>query len=238
MRFIMRAPTERQPAPETRDRILDAAEALFVEHGFEATTMRMITGRAEANIAAVNYHFGSKDALIQEVFKRRLTELNRRRLVALDRLEAEAQGAPLKPSRIVEAFFGTALEMAADTEHGGATFMRLLGRTYTEPNGFVRQFLAEEYAEVVERFLSALYRALPDVPREEILWRFHFMMGAMSYAIAGTDALQLFAGTFDDADPERLMPRLMSFLLGGLRAPLPGQGVPGENGKGVLRPND
>lgn len=233
MRFIMRAPTERQPAPETRDRILDAAEALFVEHGFEATTMRMITSRADANIAAVNYHFGSKDALIQEVFKRRLTELNRRRLAALDRLEVEAQGAPLKPSRIVEAFFGTALEMAADTAHGGHTFMRLLGRTYTEPNGFVRQFLAEEYAEAVERFLAALYRALPDVPREEILWRFHFMMGAMSYAIAGTDALQLFAGKFDDADPERLLPRLMSFLLGGLRAPLPGQGVPGENGRGA-----
>ncbi|WP_407279000.1 TetR/AcrR family transcriptional regulator [Aromatoleum evansii] len=231
----MRAPSDRQPAPETRDRILDAAEALFVEHGFEATTMRMITSRADANIAAVNYHFGSKDALIQEVFRRRLTELNRRRLAVLDRLEAEAQGAPLKPSRIVEAFFGTALEMAADTAHGGHTFMRLLGRTYTEPNGFVRQFLAEEYAEAVERFLAALYRALPDVPREEILWRFHFMMGAMSYAIAGTDALQLFAGTFDDADPERLLPRLMSFLLGGLRAPLPGQGVPGENGKGAHR---
>ncbi|NMG00665.1 TetR family transcriptional regulator [Aromatoleum toluolicum] len=231
----MRAPTERQSAPETRDRILDAAEALFVEHGFEATSMRMITGQAGANIAAVNYHFGSKDALIQEVFKRRLTELNRRRLAALDRLEAEAGGAALKPSRIVEAFFGTALEMAADTAHGGHTFMRLLGRTYTEPNGFVRQFLAEEYAEAVERFLAALYRALPDVPREEILWRFHFMMGAMSYAIAGTDALQLFAGKFDDADPERLLPRLMSFLLGGLRAPLPGQGVPGENGKGAPR---
>lgn len=229
----MRAPTERQPAPETSDRILDAAEALFVEHGFEATTMRMITSRADANIAAVNYHFGSKDALIQEVFKRRLTELNRQRLAKLDRLEADADGAPLKPSRIVEAFFGTALEMAADTEHGGHTFMRLLGRTYTEPNGFVRQFLAEEYAEAVERFLTALYRALPDVPREEILWRFHFMMGAMSYAIAGTDALQLFAGKFDDAAPERLLPRLMSFLLGGLRAPLPGQGVPGENGKGA-----
>lgn len=231
----MRAPSDRQPAPETRDRILDAAEALFVEHGFEATTMRMITSRADANIAAVNYHFGSKDALIQEVFKRRLTELNRRRLAVLDRLEAEAQGAPLKPSRIVEAFFGTALEMAADTAHGGHTFMRLLGRTYTEPNGFVRQFLAEEYAEAVERFLAALYRALPDVPREDILWRFHFMMGAMSYAIAGTDALQLFAGSFDDADPERLMPRLMSFLLGGLRAPLPGQGLAGENGRGSLR---
>lgn len=211
----------RPPAPETRDRILDAAEALFVEHGFEATSMRMITSQAGANIAAVNYHFGSKDALIQEVFRRRLTELNRQRLAALERLQAEAGGAPLKPSRIVDAFFGTALELAADTEHGGHTFMRLLGRTYTEPNAFVRQFLAEEYAEVLERFLGALYGALPDVPREEILWRFHFMMGAMSYAIAGTDGLQLFAGHFDDADPQRLMPRLMSFLLGGLRAPLP-----------------
>src|SRR5690606_10655560 len=126
-----------------------------------------------------------------------------------------------KPSRIVEIFFGTALAMASDTEHGGHPFMRLVGRTSTEPNAFVRQFLAEEYAEVLERFLGALYRALPDVPREEILWRFHFMMAAMSYAIAGTDALQLFAGEFDDSDPSRLMPRLMSFLLGGLRAPLP-----------------
>jgi hypothetical protein len=99
--------------------------------------------------------------------------------------------------------------------------MQLLGRTYTEPNAFVRQFLAEEYAEVLERFLGALYLALEGVPREEILWRFHFMMGATSYAIAGTDALQLFAGRFDDNDPAQLLPRLMSFLLGGLRAPLP-----------------
>ena len=217
----MSAPESRSAAPDTRDRILDAAEALFVEHGLEATSMRMITAQAGANLAAVNYHFGSKDALIQEVFRRRLTELNRQRLAALDRVEAAAQGASPKPSQIVEAFFGTSLALAADTEKGGSNFMRLLGRTYTEPNGFVRQFLAEEYAEVLERSLGALYRSLPGVPREEILWRFHFMMGAMSYAIAGTDALQLFAGTFDDADPQRLMPRLMSFLLGGLRAPLP-----------------
>ncbi|NMG55330.1 TetR/AcrR family transcriptional regulator [Aromatoleum aromaticum] len=218
----MTPPAKSPAAPETRHRILDAAEVLFVEHGFEATSMRMITGAARANLAAVNYHFGSKDALIQEVFRRRLTELNRQRLAALDRLEADAGGAALKPSRIVEAYFGPALQLAADTEHGGHTFMRLLGRTYTEPNTFIRKFLAEEYAAVLERFRAALYRALPDVPREEILWRFHFMMGAMSYALAGTDGLQLFAGCFDDADPGRLMPRLMSFLLGGLRAPLPG----------------
>ena len=207
-------------SPDTRSRILDAAEVLFMEHGFDGTSMRMITGSAGVNLAAVNYHFGTKELLIQEVFRRRLTDLNNARVAVLDQMEAEAGGAPLKPSRIVEAFFGTALRMAADVDGGGHTFMCLLGRTYTEPNEFVRKFLAEEYAECVERFLSALYRALPEVELKEILWRFHFMMGAMSYAIAGTDALQLVTGKFDDEHPSRLAPRLMSFLLGGLRAPL------------------
>jgi len=205
---------------DTRERILDAAEVLFMEHGFDGTSMRMITVQAAVNLAAVNYHFGSKELLIQDVFRRRLTDLNKARLEALDALERQAGDAPVKPSRIVDAFFGTALRMAADVDGGGHTFMRLLGRTYTEPNEFVRKFLAEEYAECVERFLAALYRALPEVDRHEILWRFHFMMGAMSYAIAGTDALQLVTGKFDDENPSRLAPRLMSFLLGGLRTPL------------------
>ena len=137
-----------------------------MEHGFDGTSMRMITGRAAVNLAAVNYHFGSKELLIQEVFRRRLTDLNTARVAMLDKLEAEAGDAPVKPSRIVDAFFGTALRMAADVDGGGYNFMRLLGRTYTEPNEFVRQFLAEEYAECVERFLAALYRALADVDRK------------------------------------------------------------------------
>ena len=224
--------TDTKHHPDTRERILDAAESLFVEHGFEATSMRMITGRAGVNLASVNYHFGSKEALIQEVFRRRLTWLNHERLRALDRVEAEAKGAALKPHQIVEAFFGVSLRMAADTEHGGHTFMRLLGRTYTEPTAFVRQFLAEEYAAVVPRFKVALFRSLPDVPPEEILWRFHFMLGAMSYAIAGTDALQLVAEyELDEKDPGALARRLMPFLLGGLRAPLADQPVkPKEKG--------
>jgi len=210
-------------SPDTRSRILDAAEVLFMENGFDGTSMRMITSRAEVNLAAVNYHFGTKELLIQEVFRRRLTDLNNARVAVLDQMEAEAGGAPLKPSRIVDAFFGTALRMAADVDGGGHTFMCLLGRTYTEPNEFVRKFLAEEYAECVERFLSALYRALPEVELKEILWRFHFMTGAMAFAISGLGGLYELAGlSVTDDDPQRLLPRLMSFLLGGLRAPLPG----------------
>lgn len=204
--------------PDTRSRILDAAEILLVQHGLDGTTLRMITAAAKANLAAVSYHFGSKEALIEAVFRRRLTWLNQQRIAALDALEAEAAGAPLKPRQIVESFFGVAIRMASDP--GGRTFMRLLGRAYTEPSEFVRGFLAEEYAVLFERYKAAFFKALPDVPREEFLWRFHFMMGALSYAVSGTDALRLL-GPIDDSDPEALYTRLMSFLIGGLRAPLP-----------------
>ena len=216
---------------DTRERILDVAERLFMARGYEGTSMRMITGEAEVNLAAVNYHFGSKEALLREVFRRRLTWLNRERLQALDQLDAQAGGAPLKPSQILEAFFGTLLRMGGDESLGGMTFLRLLGRTLTEPAEFIRTFFAGEYEEVIDRYKLALFRALPDVPKAEIVWRLHFMLGAMSYAIAGTDVLQVVTGcelgdvsdvhVDDKLAARHLSERLMPFLLGGLRAPLP-----------------
>jgi AcrR family transcriptional regulator len=209
------------PLAETRTRILDTAEALFMAHGLEGTSLRQITTQAAVNLAAVNYHFGSKEALIQEVFRRRLTWLNEERLRVLDQMEAAAGDEPVKPRLILDAFFGVAMRLASDVDGGGRTFMRLLSRTYTEPSEFVRGFLAEEYAAVVTRFKAALCKALPEVPDEEILWRFHFMVGAMSYALSGADALHIVNGSPLDDAPEALSARLMSFLVGGLRAPLP-----------------
>ena len=211
---------------DTRERILDAGERLFMAHGYEGTSMRLITSEASVNLAAVNYHFGSKESLIQEVFRRRLDWLNDERLRVLIEMEEAAAGKPLKPSQIVDGFFGTLLRMADDNERGGMTFLRLLGRTLTEPSEFIRTFLAHEYATVMERYKEAFFKALPDVPKAEIVWRFHFMLGATSYAIAGTDALRLVTDwQVEEADAvdrvDRLVPRLMSFLMSGLRAPLP-----------------
>jgi AcrR family transcriptional regulator len=211
---------------DTRERILDVAERLFMAHGYDGTSMRQITGEAGVNLAAVNYHFGAKETLMQEVFRRRLDWLNDERMRVLDQLEAEAGDQPVKPSAIVDAFFGTLLRMAEDETHGGVTFLRLLGRTLTEPSEFIRAFLAHEYKTVMDRYKEALFRALPEVPKAEIVWRFHFMLGATSYAIAGTDALRLVTDwQIEDDDStdriDRLVPRLMSFLLGGLRAQLP-----------------
>ncbi len=211
---------------DTRERILDAAERLFMAHGYDGTSMRQITSEAAVNLAAVNYHFGSKESLMQEVFRRRLDWLNEERMQVLHRLEQEAGDQPVKPSAIVDAFFGTLLRMADDEKRGGMTFLRLLGRTLTEPSEFIRTFLAHEYQTVMDRYKEALFKALPGVPKAEIVWRFHFMLGATSYAIAGTDALRLVTDWQIEAEDstdrlDRLVPRLMSFLIGGLRAPLP-----------------
>jgi AcrR family transcriptional regulator len=210
---------------DTRQRILDAAEKLFMQNGFEGTSMRMVTSEASVNLAAVNYHFGSKEELMQSVLRRRLEIINRERMRVLDEAEAKAGGKPLKPSVIIDCFFGTLLRVAADQKAGGETFLRLLGRTITEPSHFIRVFMSTEYADVLERYKQAMFRSLPNVPKAEIVWRFHFMLGATSYAIAGTDTLRLVTdwqveeGAVEQ--DEHLLPRLMSFMLGGLRAPLP-----------------
>ena len=207
----------------TRNRILDVAERLFVRHGYDGTSLRQITSDAGVNLAAVNYHFGGKEALMEAVLKRRLDWLNEERMRVLN--ELEAQGHPPRPHQIVEAFFGTLVGMGANRERGGGVFLRLIGRSFTSPNGFIRALLAEEYREVVERYKQAFVNALPDVPREEIAWRFQFMLGATAYALAGSEFLQVSVQFDSEELPEeqvrRLWSRLFSFLVGGMRAALP-----------------
>ena len=219
----------------TREAILGACERLFMQHGHEATPLRQIAREAGVNLAATHYHFGSKEALIQTVLKRRLAALNTQRLAALDALEHEAQGAPLKPSQIVDAFFGTLLRMANGSQGPeGRNVLALLERTMSDPASFVHAFISREYMPVLDRFRDALFRALPQVPREEIIWRFQFMLGATSYAIVGPCALYQAAGlaptdsqaNHADAELTLRLPRLMSFLMGGLRAPLPAHPPP------------
>jgi AcrR family transcriptional regulator len=206
---------------DTRARILRAAEALFVEQGFTATSLRMITARAKVNLAAVNYHFGSKEELIREVFQRHLEPLNVARIAYLDRLEAQANGKPLSVDKVVEALAVPVLQVSRDPIKGGAKFLRLLGRALSEQGETLRGLLPQHYEEVVVRFRRAFAAALPHLPEEEIVWRMHFMFGAMSYALAGNDTLKLIATceaeNADDA--EAVIGRLMPFLAGGFNAP-------------------
>ncbi|HEX9432996.1 MAG TPA: TetR family transcriptional regulator [Burkholderiales bacterium] len=209
-----------KPQHETRTRILDAAEELFMQHGFEGTSMRPLTTKAGVNLAAVNYHFGSKHALIEAVFRRRLDPMNLARIAELEMLEAEER--PSSPETIIRAFITPGLRLLEDARGGGRNFARLLGRTYTEPNKAVRALIGQMYAPTMQRYKAALERALPQMPREELVWRMHFMFGTLAYTLAATDTVQLIAGCKpeDRYDARLLEERLTAFLAAGLTAPL------------------
>jgi AcrR family transcriptional regulator len=227
--------SDQKTTSDTRERILDVAERLFMENGYEATSMRTITGAAEVNLAAVNYHFGSKEALLREVFRRRLAWLNQQRLQALDRLERTGRRCAAQAVADSRSLFRNPVAHGRRPGAGRHDLPAPARPHLTEPAEFIRTFFAGEYAQVIDRYKLALFRALPDVPKAEIVWRLHFMLGAMSYAIAGTDVLQVVTGcevgdlAGEGATPipatpllaRRLAQRLMPFLLGGLRAPLP-----------------
>ena len=207
-----------KPQHETRTRILDAAEELFMQQGFGGTSMRLLTSKAGVNLAAVNYHFGSKDALIEAVFRRRLDPMNVARIAALEALEA---GGTPDADAIIRAFVGASLRMLEDAK-GGRNFIRLLGRTYTEPAKGIRHLIGQMYAPTMQRYKAALERALPQMPREELVWRMHFMFGTLAYTLAATDTVQLIAGSKpeDRYDARLLEDRLTAFLAAGLNAPL------------------
>jgi len=207
----------------TKDRMLDAAEELFMEHGFEATSLRQITAAADVNLAAVNYHFGSKEELFQAVLTRRLDPMNQERVALLSRYEQRAAPQPLSCEKILTAMFIPALKLARDRDRGGKNFLRLLGRAYADPAPFIRHFLSEQYAVMIARFKAAFGRALPHLPKKELTWRLHFVMGALSYTLAGTDAIKLIAALSprDAGNDELLLRRLAPFLIAGLKAPLP-----------------
>ena len=202
----------------TRERILGAAEELFAEQGF-STSLRRITASAGVNLAAVNYHFGSKDELIREVFARRLGPLNAERLRLLDEVEAGAADGEPSVEAIVEAFVGPPLRMSLDP--GGATFMRLFGHCLGQRDDGVLRMFAEQFRAVIDRFSSALGRVLPGLDRADVVWRMLFMVGSMAHTMSLSDKLpELSRGACAPAGVEELIRRLVPFVAAGMRAPV------------------
>ncbi|HET6604183.1 MAG TPA: TetR family transcriptional regulator [Xanthomonadaceae bacterium] len=202
------------PHFSTKQRILSAAEALFAQHGFAGTSLRQVTTRADVNLAAVNYHFGSKENLVTEVFRRRLDELTERRLAALD----EAMAVPERSlESILRAFVEPALGMTLDRS-GGAAFVRVLARAYAEKNERFRLFLSDNYGHVLRRFAQAITAELPHLSKQELYWRLDFTAGALTYAMADFGTIKRPGGVSERAHCERAAEQLVRFAAAGLRA--------------------
>lgn len=192
---------------ETKDRILDTAERLFAERGFAATSLRSIIAAAKVNLAAVHYHFRTKEGLLEAVLKRRLEPVNRERLAMLEQCEKAAGDAAPCLECVLHALIGPPLRLAGDPAY--AAFVKLMGRVVTDGDaGLIRR----HFGDVMARFLQAFHRAVPELSPDELLWRGYFAIAILAHTLVGTKS---YLGIQGPATAERLV----SFISAGFRAP-------------------
>lgn len=203
---------------DTMTRILDSAEELFAERGFAETSLRTITAHAQVNLAAVNYHFGSKKELIQAVFARFLTPFSQKLSKELDIMVATVNDPTFR--NVLEVLVKTMLTGVASSDRYNklSVFMRLLGLAYTQAQGHLRRFLNAHYAEVYSRFIGYLRAAHPSLSSTDIFWRIHFAMGSAVFTMSSIEVLRdmALADTGEDANVEQVMRLLLPFLAAAL----------------------
>jgi len=207
------------PTGDTKTLILDAAEVLFVEKGFEGTSLRSVVAKANVNIAAVHYHFGSKESLIQAVLARRLEPINRERLERLAALKKDTPKGELQLEDVLRALFEPALRMAGCGAPGSNDIARLIGRIFSEPSHSLQMFLRDRFREVFDNFTLAFREILTDLPDIDFFWRIHFMMGAMCHTLCDRERPVILSGGVCDVESkDEVLEQLVVFVAGGLRA--------------------
>ncbi|QGX41164.1 TetR/AcrR family transcriptional regulator [Permianibacter aggregans] len=204
----------------TRDRIIAAAEFLFADRGFAETSLRLITSRANVNLASVNYHFGSKKSLIQAVFDRFMAQLTAELVREMEPLRKNSSMPHVE--QVLATFLRPLQALDRLEPQGAAIFMRLLGRAYAEEQGHLRRFILSKYGNALDEFRDLLRRAHPDIPAQEVFWRLHFMLGALVFAIGGGNALRdIAAADFqENIELHEVVARLIPFLAAGFKAPI------------------
>lgn len=206
--------------PDTKHRILDAAERLFAQNGFRGTSMRAITGKASVNLAAVNYHFGSKEALLDAVLERRIIPLNKVRMERLKAVREEAAKSGERPgiSGIMRAFIEPTLRFR-DTEPGAEYFTMLIGRSFIDPDDTVRKGFHRLVAPFAGYLIESVKEALPDLPNKVLMQRIHFAMGAFAHTmcnVCNSDAMPEQMKFPGKEDTDNVVAELVRFVTNGL----------------------
>lgn len=209
--------TEQTAEAATKAAVFCAAERLFALHGFQNVSVRDITADAGVNLASVNYHFGSKDALLFEIFRRRTAELNRERARMLHEANDRHQGSP--PVReILEALFSPPLRWGSANSDRRISVQFII-RSRSEGTEEMREALAKDVSHLA-RFADALIKARPDLPRETVYWRLHFCLGMVhNNRFAEFDRLHVLSdGATREGDTEGLLKRMLDFAEAGFLA--------------------
>jgi AcrR family transcriptional regulator len=205
--------------PDTRDRLLKTAQWLFAEKGFKATSLRQITQEAGANVASVNYHFGSKGEMLNELIRRRVEPVNERRIALLEKYRVEAAGKPIPLEKIFEAFFLPFFQSVAPyTDKDTMDLIHIIERLSEQPT--LRQAVYEEHFKKLSiTILEALSETLPELETAEIHWRFHFALSLMLSSMSTRQRVeQSSKGLCDPEDIEGMVTRLINFICAGFHA--------------------
>jgi len=204
----------------TRDRILDAAERLFADHGPEATSIRDITAAAGANLGAINYHFGTKQKLIVAALNRHLEPVDRQRLALLGEAERRAGNKPPAVETLLEAMIRPAVEASFAAGQRNISFMRLMARCHSEPNPEIEKIMRTRFQRMTGRFAAAVARSLPGLPREELFWRLNFAFGALIHTLLiSSKGDSMPGGLQKKLDADGLIKRLVAYAAAGMKSP-------------------
>ncbi|MGL5004377.1 MAG: TetR/AcrR family transcriptional regulator [Casimicrobium sp.] len=211
--------SEGRTRQSTKTRIVHATEGLFLQRGFEGTSLRAITTEANVNLAAVNYHFGSKEELFAVLLTERLDPLYEDRARRLEALKAQGVDHDQHVEQIIATLFMPALTLARDPARGGLDFLRFIGRAYADPSDFVRNLLAERYAATNLKFKLAFAEALPELNEHDLAMRLSFILDAVSSTLASEDVRKFIGGLpSNNEDDVKLLSYLAPFLGAALRA--------------------
>lgn len=206
---------------DTKTRILDTAEQLFARDGFHMTSLRTLTEQANVNLAAVNYHFGSKEGLLKAVFSRRLVPLNNLRQKNIEAVLAQAQADNTLPAvkDLLRAFIEPTIEFR-NFGPGAKDFITLIGRSLSEPDETVRNYFIQQVLPIFKLLFESLQKALPKLPAHILMTRLQFTMGAMSHMMcSSTRTGQMIPGFPEPLSTEQMAEEMINFTTTGLEAP-------------------
>ncbi|MCC5854847.1 MAG: TetR family transcriptional regulator [Idiomarina sp.] len=206
-------------AAQTCERIIRAAERLFAEQGFEATSLREITQVAGVNLASVNYHFGSKKGLIQAVMERYQS-------VFMPALQQQLQALPatnLTTEQVLACLVPPLNALTQVRQDGPEIYLRLLGFAYSEIQGHLRRYTMNRFGEVIHQLFACFEAANSHLSADTLFWRLHFALGTTLFAQVSAQALSEIArADFQEADPEHhIIERLLPYLAAGISAAEP-----------------